>query len=114
MKMNYAEQGENAMSPEETNSGNKGINVPIYSEEEETLSWMREMRIRLCTQVELEVYRNELDWLTKCHLCAVNDYPKEYCPPMPLPTPPGYHTNLEKGAQIAAKGIFSPTLMILL
>ena len=64
--------------------------------------------------MELEVYRNQLGWLTKCHISAVNDYPKEYCPPIILPIPPGYHTNLEKGAQMAAKGIFSPTLMIIL
>ena len=47
----------------------------------------RETRIRLFMQMEFEAYRNELDWLIVCFLCAVNDYLEEYCPPMPSPIP---------------------------
>ena len=55
-------------------------------------------------KMELEACEGDLDWLIRCYLCAVNDYPEEYGPPMPLPVPPGYHKKMEKRAQIAAKG----------
>ena len=76
--------------------------------------WIRETRIILFMQMKLEVCSNELDWLIKCYLCAVNDYPKECCPPMPLPIPPGYHTNLRKRAEMAANDTLPPTLKMIL
>ena len=69
---------------------------------------------RAFMQMKLEACRDESDWLTICYLCAVNNYPEEYCPSMPSPMPPGYHTNLEKRAHMAAKGILPPTLKMIL
>ena len=46
VKINFlVEQGENAINPEGTNSGND-----VYSEEARKLSWMRETRIRILMQ----------------------------------------------------------------
>ena len=60
---------------------------------------MRETRIKIFMQMELEACRNELDWLTKCFLCAANNYPEEYCPPIPLPLLPGYHKKMGNGRE---------------
>ena len=64
----FSEQGENAMNPEGTISG-----IDVYSEEARKLSWMRETRIRLFIQRELCACRDEIDWLERCYLCAVNN-----------------------------------------
>ena len=81
--MNFAEQSVNAKS------------IDVCPEEERKMVWMRETRTMLFMQMELAACRNELDWLIKCYLCAVNGYPEENCCPlMPLPVPPGYHINL--------------------
>ena len=73
----FVEQGKNAMNSEGTISGN---DVNYCSEEERKMMWMRETRIRTFTQIELKSYRDELDWLLRCHKCALNSYPAEYCP----------------------------------
>ena len=102
------------MNSEGIHSGNKGTDVSICSEEERKLSCMGDTRIRRFMQMELEACMDEMDWLGRCYLSAVNDYLEENCPPMPLPVPPGYYINLEKRAQIAAKSILPPTLKIIL
>ena len=79
----FVEQGENATNPEGTISGNNdGSN---YSEDEGKMVWMRETGIRLFMQMEPRAYRDEFDWLLRCHKCAVNNCSEEYRPPMPLP-----------------------------
>ena len=75
---------------------------------------MRETRIRRLMQTKIEACRNELDWLLKCYLCAVNDYPEEYCPPRPLQVFSGYHTKLVTRAKMAVRGILPPPLKMIL
>ena len=82
----------------------------LKSKEERKMLWMHETMIRLLMQMELEACRNELDWLIIWYLCAVHKYSEEYCPPMPLPVSPRYQTNLEKKAEMPAKGILPLTL----
>ena len=62
VKINLAEQAENAMNPEGTIFGN---DVPNCSEEERKVTWMRETRVKLFVQMGLEACRFELDWLLK-------------------------------------------------
>ena len=57
--------------------------------------------------------RDKPDWLMRCYQCAVNNYPEENCPPMPLILPNG-HTSLCKKAEVAAKGILPPPLKMVL
>ena len=54
------------MNPEEGIAGN---DVPNHSEERRKMTWMREMRIRLFMQMELEASRCKFDWVTKYHDC---------------------------------------------
>ena len=61
-----------------------------------------------------DICRKKLDWLIRCYRCAVNNYPQECCSPRPLPVPPGYHTNLDKRAEMAANSILPPTLKMIL
>ena len=49
---------------------------------ERKIMWMRETRIRIFMQMELKACRDELDWLARCYLCAVNNCREEYGPPM--------------------------------
>ena len=49
---------------------------------------MRETRISIFTQMELEACRNELGWLIKCYICAVNDYPGRVLSTDALDSPP--------------------------
>ena len=74
------------------------------------LIWMRETRIRLFTQMELETCRNECNWLLRSHHCAVNDFPEEYCPPRHLSIPPDHVKNLVEKWKMARKGILPPSL----
>ena len=58
--------------------------------------------------------RNEFDWLITCCHGAVNNCPKEYCPPMFLSVS-SYHINkMVKSAEMTEKGILPPTLKIIL
>ena len=62
VRMNFfLEQGENAINPEYTII--VGNYVQCCSEEALKMTWMRETRIRLSMQMELEKCRNELGWL---------------------------------------------------
>ena len=56
----FVEQGENAMNLENTVFG-----MDVCSEKGRKLNWMHETRIRSFMQVELQVYRHELDRLNK-------------------------------------------------
>ena len=102
---------ENTMNPEGTISGN---DVHYCSEEEKEVSWIRETRIRISMQMGFKAYRDELDWLARCYLCAVNIYPEEDCPPMPLPVAPGYAKNLARRSEMAQKAMLPPTLKMVL
>ena len=68
------------------------------SEEEKKIMRMRETRTRFFMQMELEACRDELDWLIRGCVYAVNDYLEEYCPPIPLPIPPATIKNGKEGA----------------
>ena len=95
-----------AMNPEEgTSSGGKGIDVSICLEEERKLIWMRDTKTRLLMQMKLMVCREESDCLIRCCDCAVNNYPKDHCPPMLLPVAHGYHKKMCEREQTAVKGI---------
>ena len=54
VKMNFTKQSVTAINSERPNSGNKGIDVSICSEEERKLSWMGELRTRLFMQMGAE------------------------------------------------------------
>ena len=56
---------------------------------------MREKRIRILMQMELEACLDELDWLISFHNCAAYNCPQEEYPPRPLPIPPDYIDNLQ-------------------
>ena len=90
IKIDFAEQDVKA----------KGFDV--CSEEERKMVWMRETRIKIFMQMELEACWDELD-------CTVNNCPEEYYPPKPLPIPSGYAKNLARRAEMAKKSILSPT-----
>ena len=67
------------------------------SEEERKMMWMRETRINIFTQMELEACRNELGWLIKCYLCAVNDYPGRVLSTDAFASPPRLPYKFGKG-----------------
>ena len=97
-------KGVTAMDPDETNYGKKGIDVSICSEEERKMSWMRETKIRLFMQMELDACRAEGQWLLSCHYYIVNNCPEECCPPMPLPNPSDYAKNFRRRWKMAQIG----------
>ena len=66
---------------------------------------MREIRIRLFIQIEVEAYKDECKWLLRCDHCIVNNCPEEYCPTMPLPVPPNHAKNLIKRWETAKNKI---------
>ena len=113
VKINFFfDQGENAMNPEGTISGN---DVYCCSEEARKMAWMREMRIRLVVQMELEEYRNEIGWLIRCHnYCIFANYPEEDYPSRPPPIPPGYTEKLERRMKKTVKRLLPPTLKMIL
>ena len=71
--MNFFEQGGNAMSTDETISGD---DVHYWSEEGRKMAWMREKRIKFLMQMELDNCRNELVWLIRRHNCAADNCPE--------------------------------------
>ena len=77
---NFFEQGENAMNPEETISGD---DILYCSEEDRKMAWMREKRIDLFMLMELDNCRNELGWLITCQNRSVDNCPAEEYPPRP-------------------------------
>ena len=66
---------------------------------------MRQKRIWLFMQIELEACGDAYNWLIRCYLRVVNNCPEEYCPRMPLHVPPDYIKNLDKRSEMAKKGI---------
>ena len=109
--MKFFEQGENAKDPEETVSGDDLFSC---SEEAGKMAWMREKRIKVFMQMELDNCRNELGWLIRCHNCSVDNCSEEEYPPRPLPIPPDYIDLLQRGLGRVMKGILPPTLKIIL
>ena len=113
--MAFTEHGITTMNPEEgTCSGGKSVGVPICSEEQRKLTWMRDTRIRLFMQMELMACRDESNWLIRFYHCAVNNYSEENCSPMPPPVPLDYNEKTCKRGQKAVKGIVRPILKIIL
>ena len=110
-QVNFFEQGENAMNSEGAISGD---NVYYCSEEDRKMAWVREKRIKLFMQMELNSCRNELGWLIRYHNCSVDNCPEEVYPPRPLPIPPDYVDNLQSRLGKTMKGILSPTFEIIL
>ena len=77
------------------------------------MTWMRETRIKIFMQIELEAYRGALNWLLRCHDCVVNIAEEEY-PSMPLPIPSGYAKNLARRVEMGEKGKLSPNFNVVL
>ena len=76
---------------------------------------MREKKIRLFMQMELETCKDECKWLSRGHHCIVNNCPEEYGPPRPLlPIPTDHAKNVTKMWQKAKKGMLRPTLKTVL
>ena len=60
--MNFFEQGEeNAINPEGTISRDD-VYWYFYSEQHKEMAWMRQKRIKLFMQMELDNCKNELVW----------------------------------------------------
>ena len=109
--MNFVvEQGKNAMNLEGTISKN---DVHYCSEDEMKMMGMRETRIGLFIQMELEACRGECQGLLRCHHCIIGSCPEEYCPPMPVSIRSDYTKNLIRRWEITRKGVLSPTLKII-
>ena len=105
----FIEQDENAMNPKGTIS-----DTDVYSEEERKTAWMRETRIGIFMQMELEACRDELDWLIICYSFAADNCPKEEYTPRPLPIPPDYIDNLQRRLGNVMKRILQLTLKMVL
>ena len=56
--------------------------------------WMREARIRICMQLELEACVEEINGMIICHNCEALKCPQEEYPARPLPVPPNYIDNM--------------------
>ena len=78
------------------------------------MAGMREKRIKLFMQMELNSCRNELELLIRCDHCAADNYPEEEYPLRPLPIPPDYIDNLQRRLEKAINGILPPTLKMIL
>ena len=57
--------------------------------------------------MELDNYRNELEWLIRCHNCAADDCPEEECPPRALSIPSDYIENLQRRVGKSNEGNFA-------
>ena len=85
-----------------------------YSEEYEKMLWMREARIRIFMQLELETCQEEIVGMIRCHNCeALNRLQEEY-PARPLPIPPNYIDNLHSRLIKVQQGVWPPTLKMIL
>ena len=89
-------------------------NVYYWSEEDGKMAWMREKRIKLFMQIQLDNCRNELVWLRRCNNCAVGNYPEEKCSPRPLPISTDFIDYLQRRLGKATNGIIPPTLEMIL
>ena len=85
-----------------------------YSEEDAKMVWMREARIRMFMQLELEACLEGINWMIRCHNCeALNCQLEEY-PARPMPIPPKYFDSLQSRLIKVKKGVLPPTLKIIL
>ena len=109
--MNSLEQGKNAMSPEETTSGN---DVHYRSEEDRKMAWTRGNGVKHFMQMELDSCRDGLLWLIRYHNCAADICPEKEYPRRPLPIPPDYIENLQRRLEKPMNGILPPTLTMIL
>ena len=73
---------------------------------------MREKGIWLFVHMELVVCRHGHNWLIRCYLCTIKNYPEEYCPPMPPTVLPEYIKNLKRISEMARNRISSHPLRI--
>ena len=103
----FIEQGENSMNRKGTISGSD-----VCSEEERKIVFMREKRIKVFMQMELDNCRNDLVWLIRCHNCAADICSEEENPPRPLLIPPDYIDNFQRRSGKTMNGILPPTLNI--
>ena len=67
-----------------------------FLEEKRKLMWVRETRVRLFKQMELQACRDGCRWLLKCDYCVVNIFPEERYPSMHLLIFPDYAKNLTR------------------
>ena len=75
----------------------------------------REDRIRTFMQLELEACLEEVSWSIRCYNCEVLGCPQEEYPARLLPTlPPNYEDNVQNRLRRAQKGIFPPSLKMIL
>ena len=82
------------------------------SEEYKQMTWMREARIRMIIQLELESCLEEINWNIRCHNCETLNCPQKEYParPLPIPIPPNYIVNLQSRSIKVRKEILPPTL----
>ena len=75
----------------------------------------REDRIRTFMKLELEACLEEVSWSIRCYNCEVLGCPQEEYPARLLPIlPPNYEDNLQNRLIMAQKGIFPPSLKMIL
>ena len=111
--MNITEHGVTVINPEKgTDSDRKGFDGYICSlegketdldaqDEDQAIHADRTHGIQGCVSLAGEIPPLQ-----------VNNYPDEYCPPMPLPVHPDCIKNLGKGVEKAEKGILPPSRQI--
>ena len=75
----------------------------------------REAKIRTFMQLELEACLEELNWMIRCHNCEALNCPQEEYPARLLPTlAPNYVDNLQSRLIKVQKGIYPPSLKMIL
>ena len=105
VKMNFfVEKTGNNISKEDTQ----------YSEEYEKMIWVRQAKIRIFMQLELEAGQEEIIWMIRCHNCEAFNRPQEEYPARPLPIPPNYIDSLERRLIKVKQGVLPPILKMIL
>ena len=101
----FIEKSRNAIS---------GDDVHYYSGDDAKKVWMRETKIRMFMQLELEACLEKVNWMIRCHNCEALNCPLEEYPARPLPIPPDYIDNFQSTLIKVKKGILPPTLKMII
>ena len=87
----------------------------FYSEEYYKKMGKREARIRMFMQLKLEACLKEFNWMIRCHNCEALNCPQEEYPARLLSIPPpNFIDNLQSRLIKVQKGIFPPSLKMIL